>query len=224
MDIKKHKDLINASLKCDIVKYKRFLCYFNIEESNFSKAVNFDLENFSKKLKFLEQYLTNFEKEGIIFVMKENKNILNIEIMHKLKILELLANKLKTLNLKILKEQEKLSQNKEALKYNKVDNLFLKEDYIMKNIRKLVGSNENYKNFDFENSQKEINRVSNLKIEISNEMKELEEIKKEKESYLKKVNQYCNLPADVEKIKEMIHIKKEELNEINMYLQYKNQK
>jgi hypothetical protein len=224
MDIKKHKDLINASLKCDIVKYKRFLCYFNIEESNFSKAVNFDLENFSKKLKFLEQYLTNFEKEGIIFVMKENKNILNIEIMHKLKNLELLANKLKTLNLKILKEQEKLSQNKEALKYNKVDNLFLKEDYIMKNIRKLVGSNENYKNFDFENSQKEINRVSNLKIEISNEMKELEEIKKEKESYLKKVNQYCNLPADVEKIKEMIHIKKEELNEINMYLQYKNQK
>ena len=204
-----------------------FFNYFYLNKENFSKSIQLQLKLLKPLLKFDKDFLSSLDKEKLIFIqsedvnniiknnIEENKN--NIKVMKKL---ELLYSIVKRFNMDLKYNIEKLHNN---YKSNEIE--FEKKikdinyDILLKTYEEKFGSLiNNLMNDKNTNNDKIINDelVSN-KNEVIQHKKEIEEIaQKNKELDLilydlkKKFGNFKDLPTEIDQMKKLVEIKKEE--------------
>lgn len=187
--------------------------YFQLNEANFSKALQNSLNLLAPLLKYKEKYLTATTKNKLIFVGDDEINLDNNQMK-----LDTLINILKKMNLELKYQKEKMKQQIEAeeLKYNK-DKFEPNIDFIQKefsNNEKIYmqykGLDEFNDNIQYEKLVEMINKIEAFKQEIEAIYAENEELEKEKKDLESKLKMYCNLPIDINQMQQLIDIKKEE--------------
>ena len=204
-----------------------FFNYFYLNKENFSKSIQLQLKLLKPLLKFDKDFLSSLDKEKLIFIqsedvnniiknnIEENKN--NIKVMKKL---ELLYSIVKRFNMDLKYNKEKMHNN---YKSNEIE--FEKKikdinyDILLKTYEEKFGSLiKNLINDKNTNNDKIINDelVSN-KNEVIQHKKEIEEIaQKNKELDLilydlkKKFGNFKDLPTEIDQMKKLVEIKKEE--------------
>ena len=217
---------MEQTLDKKIFNLNSFFNYFYLNQENFSKNIQLQLNLLKPLLKFDKKYLSSIESDKLIFVQGEN---LNNEISNKeeqkndiinLKKLESLNTIVKRFNMDLKYNKEKMKNN---YKSNEID--FEKKvkdinyDLLLKTYDEKFG--KIIKSISDKNN-KGYNNISNddlirNKNEIINHKKEIEEIaQKNKDLDLilydlkKKLNNYKNLPTDLNQMKNLVEIKKEE--------------
>ena len=217
---------MEQTLDKKIFNLNSFFNYFYLNQENFSKNIQLQLNLLKPLLKFDKKYLSSIESDKLIFVQGEN---LNNEISNKeeqkndiinLKKLESLNTIVKRFNMDLKYNKEKMKNN---YKSNEID--FEKKvkdinyDLLLKTydekFGKIIKSISDKNNKGYNNiSNDDLNRNKN---EIINHKKEIEEIaQKNKDLDLilydlkKKLNNYKNLPTDLNQMKNLVEIKKEE--------------
>ena len=204
-----------------------FFNYFYLNKENFSKSIQLQLKLLKPLLKFDKDFLSSLDKEKLIFIqsedvnniiknnIEENKN--NIKVMKKL---ELLYSIVKRFNMDLKYNKEKMHNN---YKSNEIE--FEKKikdinyDILLKTYEEKFGNLvKNLINDKNTNNDKIINDelVSN-KNEVIQHKKEIEEIaQKNKELDLilydlkKKFGNFKDLPTEIDQMKKLVEIKKEE--------------
>ena len=204
-----------------------FFNYFYLNKENFSKSIQLQLKLLKPLLKFDKDFLSSLDKEKLIFIqsedvnniiknnIEENKN--NIKVMKKL---ELLYSIVKRFNMDLKYNKEKMHNN---YKSNEIE--FEKKikdinyDILLKTYEEKFGNlTNNLINDKITNNDKIINDelVSN-KNEVIQHKKEIEEIaQKNKELDLilydlkKKFGNFKDLPTEIDQMKKLVEIKKEE--------------
>ena len=204
-----------------------FFNYFYLNKENFSKSIQLQLKLLKPLLKFDKDFLSSLDKEKLIFIqsedvnniiknnIEENKN--NIKVMKKL---ELLYSIVKRFNMDLKYNKEKMHNN---YKSNEIE--FEKKikdinyDILLKTYEEKFGNLiNNLINDKNTNNDKIINDelVSN-KNEVIQHKKEIEEIaQKNKELDLilydlkKKFGNFKDLPTEIDQMKKLVEIKKEE--------------
>jgi hypothetical protein len=156
-----------------------------------------------------------------------------------LKKLESIRHLIKNLNLKLKIEKEKLNTaninrrnklitgetNKNSPSNNETFNK-LNLDFVVNKLQALVDKNSKNKNYNKNNfdelsqgnnldsviidSESSLNKISDLKNKILTLNEKNKILKNQKIDYENKIKKFCNLPSDINKIKEMINLKKEE--------------
>ena len=217
---------MEQTLDKKIFNLNSFFNYFYLNQENYSKNIQLQLNLLKPLLKFDKKYLSSIESDKLIFVQGEN---LNNEISNKeeqkndiinLKKLESLNTIVKRFNMDLKYNKEKMKNN---YKSNEID--FEKKvkdinyDLLLKTydekFGKIIKSISDKNNKGYNNiSNDDLNRNKN---EIINHKKEIEEIaQKNKDLDLilydlkKKLNNYKNLPTDLNQMKNLVEIKKEE--------------
>jgi len=217
---------MEQTLDKKIFNLNSFFNYFYLNQENFSKNIQLQLNLLKPLLKFDKKYLSSIESDKLIFVQGEN---LNNEISNKeeqkndiinLKKLESLNTIVKRFNMDLKYNKEKMKNN---YKSNEID--FEKKvkdinyDLLLKTYDEKFGKiikNISDKNNKDNNNISKDDLIRN-KNEIINHKKEIEEIaQKNKDLDLilydlkKKLNNYKNLPTDLNQMKNLVEIKKEE--------------
>ena len=217
---------MEQTLDKKIFNLNSFFNYFYLNQENFSKNIQLQLNLLKPLLKFDKKYLSSIESDKLIFVHGEN---LNNEISNKeeqkndiinLKKLESLNTIVKRFNMDLKYNKEKMKNN---YKSNEID--FEKKvkdinyDLLLKTYDEKFGKiikNISDKNNKDNNNISKDDLIRN-KNEIINHKKEIEEIaQKNKDLDLilydlkKKLNNYKNLPTDLNQMKNLVEIKKEE--------------
>lgn len=218
-ELLKNKNIILNKFKYDIDKYTSFLNAFGLDESNYSKALKSELAVFSEEIKNNEKLFTNFEKEGLIFIQNEDKeyNEFNISdgfLENYFKKLKLIKDKLNLMSIKLnhLKNSNELNPSLNNKSDNKdFETVFSKIEKILKEKVKNV-TNDKFFN---SGSKNDIERIKNLKSDISSIQEENYILKEERDKLDKQIKNYLNLPSDITKIKEMIYMKTIELENLN---------
>lgn len=198
---------MEETIKNKIEYFDNFFSYFKINEENFSKNVQTLIKILKPKLKYSENELTVLEKEKLIFFLnKKNDKSLNIK-QNYYKDFNFLIDLLKNLNLNLQLEKDNLNKTYENEKINlkkqynptiNIDSL----EYIQNNNNNNVYSSEEIINL--------INKVRDEKIKIEELYKKKLELEQDIFELEKIKNNYNNLPADLEQIKKLVLIKKEE--------------
>ena len=198
---------MEETIKNKIEYFDNFFSYFKINEENFSKNVQTLIKILKPKLKYSENELTVLEKEKLIFFLnKKNDKSLNIK-QNYYKDFNFLIDLLKNLNLNLQLEKDNLNKTYENEKINlkkqynptiNIDSL----EYIQNNNNNNVYSSEEIINLinKVRDEKMKIEELYKKKLELEQDIFELEKIK----------NNYNNLPADLEQIKKLVLIKKEE--------------
>ena len=217
---------MEQTLDKKIFNLNSFFNYFYLNQENFSKNIQLQLNLLKPLLKFDKKYLSSIESDKLIFVQGEN---LNNEISNKeeqkndiinLKKLESLNTIVKRFNMDLKYNKEKMKNN---YKSNEID--FEKKvkdinyDLLLKTYDEKFGKiikNISDKNNKDNNNISKDDLIRN-KNEIINHKKEIEEIaQKNKDLDLilydlkKKLNNYKNLPTDLNQMKNLVEIKTEE--------------
>lgn len=220
MSIKNESDLkmssnsqINSELTEKISFLQSFFEYFQLNEANFSKALQNSLNLLAPLLKYKEKYLTATTKNKLIFVGNDEENLDNNQMK-----LDTLINILKKMNLELKYQKEKIKQQIEAesLKYNKdkfapnIENI--KKDFLNneKIYMQYKGLDEFNDNIHYEKISEMITKIESFKDEIESINAENEVLEKEKQDLEAKLKMYCNLPIDISQMQQLIDIKKEE--------------
>ena len=197
---------MEETIKNKIEYFDNFFSYFKINEENFSKNVQTLIKILKPKLKYSENELTVLEKEKLIFFLnKKNDLSLNIKKNY-YKDFNFLIDLLKNLNLNLQLEKDNLNKTYENEKINlkkqynptiNIDSL----EYIQNNNNNVFSSDEIINLINKVRDEKmKIEELYKKKLELEQDIFELEKIK----------NNYNNLPADLEQIKKLVLIKKEE--------------
>ena len=217
---------MEQTLDKKIFNLNSFFNYFYLNQENFSKNIQLQLNLLKPLLKFDKKYLSSIESDKLIFVQGEN---LNNEISNKEEQKNDIINlkKLESLNAIVKRFNMDLKYNKEKMKNNYKSNEIdfekkvkdINYDLLLKTYDEKFGkiiksiSDKNNKGCD-NISNDDLNRNKN---EIINHKKEIEEIaQKNKDLDLilydlkKKLNNYKNLPTDLNQMKNLVEIKKEE--------------
>ena len=217
---------MEQTLDKKIFNLNSFFNYFYLNQENFSKNIQLQLNLLKPLLKFDKKYLSSIESDKLIFVQGEN---LNNEISNKeeqkndiinLKKLESLNTIVKRFNMDLKYNKEKMKNNyksneidfEKKVKDINYDLLLKKYDEKFGKIIKNISDKNNKDNNNI--SKDDLIRNKN---EIINHKKEIEEIaQKNKDLDLilydlkKKLNNYKNLPTDLNQMKNLVEIKKEE--------------
>lgn len=199
---------MEETIKNKIEYFDNFFSYFKINEENFSKNVQTLIKILKPKLKYSENELTVLEKEKLIFFLnKKNDLSLNIKKNY-YKDFNFLIDLLKNLNLNLQLEKDNLNKTYENEKIN------LKKQY---NPTINIDSLEYIQNNNNNNNVYSSDEIINLINKVRDEKMKIEELYKKKLELeqdifeLEKIkNNYNNLPADLEQIKKLVLIKKEE--------------
>lgn len=216
---KENKKIIMNTLLKDLEKYKRYLNYLNLNPENFSKSLQIDLNNFIADLKFNTSSLTCCEKEGLILIRDiNNNNLLNNNHNESSDQLDILLNELETMKEKLKFIREKMNQtsqiknSKEDLIINNQENYNFELTY--KKIQRILNNRNRSEEPRLEISNDELLNIKKYKNESSELNQNNRELKDLKEKLENKMKSYCNLPADIERIKEMIRQKRNEYDEL----------
>ena len=217
-----------------------FFNYFYLNKENFSKNIQLQLNLLKPLIKFEKDFLSSLEKDKLIFVQSENINNImrqnNEEDKNKLKEmkkLDLLYSIVKRFNMDLKYNKEKMHNN---YKSNEIDfeKTFkdINYDILLKTYEEKFG---NISKNIFNTSKKEKNNyISNKDIlknkdEIIKQKNEIEEIaQKNKEIDLilynlkKKLNNYKDLPTEINQMRNLVEIKKEEYKSLLMDKKQKN--
>lgn len=198
-----------------------------VEEIKYNKEIFTTFEK--EKLLFTE--FTD-DKPKKTFSQNDDQSIQSMKLYNN-KNLDILLLNLKNLNHKLKIEKEKKSKenlnlaNRQTEKNSPIDdNTFkINFEFVFSKIQKIINQNQNnrldYKENNYSTTNKnpnhhnhinssDIDHVLSLKKNILELNEKNKNLKQEKLEYEKKLNKFCNLPSDINKIKEMIRLKKEE--------------
>ncbi len=199
---------MEETIKNKIEYFDNFFSYFKINEENFSKNVQTLIKILKPKLKYSENELTVLEKEKLIFFLnKKNDLSLNIKKNY-YKDFNFLIDLLKNLNLNLQLEKDNLNKTYENEKIN------LKKQYNptinIDSLEYIQNNNNNNNAFSSDEIINLINKVRDEKMKIEELYKKKLELEQDIFELEKIKNNYNNLPADLEQIKKLVLIKKEE--------------
>ena len=199
---------MEETIKNKIEYFDNFFSYFKINEENFSKNVQTLIKILKPKLKYSENELTVLEKEKLIFFLnKKNDLSLNIKKNY-YKDFNFLIDLLKNLNLNLQLEKDNLNKTYENEKIN------LKKQYNptinIDSLEYIQNNNNNNNVFSSDEIINLINKVRDEKMKIEELYKKKLELEQDIFELEKIKNNYNNLPADLEQIKKLVLIKKEE--------------
>ena len=226
---------MEPTLDKKILYLNSFFNYFYLNKENFSKNIQLQLNLLKPLLKFEKDNLSTVEKDKLIFVKSENiDNIIknndqaDKNFLKDMKKLDLLYSIVKRFNMDLKYNKEKMLNN---YKSNDID--FEKKikdinyDMLLKKYEEQFGDViKNTKNIDVNYSTNE--QLIKNKNQILIYKKEIEEIsRKNKDIDLKlyelkkKLNNYKDLPTEINQMKNFVEIKKEEYKSLLMDKQSK---
>ena len=226
---------MEPTLDKKILSLNSFFNYFYLNKENFSKNIQLQLNLLKPLLKFEKDNLSTVEKDKLIFVKSENiDNIIknndqaDKNFLKDMKKLDLLYSIVKRFNMDLKYNKEKMLNN---YKSNDID--FEKKikdinyDMLLKKYEEQFGDViKNTKNIDVNYSTNE--QLIKNKNKILIYKKEIEEIsRKNKDIDLKlyelkkKLNNYKDLPTEINQMKNFVEIKKEEYKSLLMDKQSK---
>ena len=226
---------MEPTLDKKILYLNSFFNYFYLNKENFSKNIQLQLNLLKPLLKFEKDNLSTVEKDKLIFVKSENiDNIIknndqaDKNCLKDMKKLDLLYSIVKRFNMDLKYNKEKMLNN---YKSNDID--FEKKikdinyDMLLKKYEEQFGDViKNTKNIDVNYSTNE--QLIKNKNQILIYKKEIEEIsRKNKDIDLKlyelkkKLNNYKDLPTEINQMKNFVEIKKEEYKSLLMDKQSK---
>ena len=226
---------MEPTLDMKILYFNSFFNYFYLNKENFSKNIQLQLNLLKPLLKFEKDNLSTVEKDKLIFVKSENiDNIIknndqaDKNFLKDMKKLDLLYSIVKRFNMDLKYNKEKMLNN---YKSNDID--FEKKikdinyDMLLKKYEEQFGDViKNTKNIDVNYSTNE--QLIKNKNQILIYKKEIEEIsRKNKDIDLKlyelkkKLNNYKDLPTEINQMKNFVEIKKEEYKSLLMDKQSK---
>ena len=220
---------MESTIKQKIKYLNSFFNYFYINQENFSKNIQLQLNLIKPLLKLSKEYLSSFEKEKLIFVQSQNLNKIlkntkehyeenKIELIN-LKKLDLLLTIAKRFNMDLKYNKDKIVNN---FRSNEID--FEKQlkdinfDILLKTYQEKFGEiNEKISVKQMNpNCISEEDLINNKNI-INNKKIEIDEIAKKNQNLdlvlydlKRKLNNFKDLPTEVEQMKKLIEIKKEE--------------
>ena len=214
-----------------------FFSYFYLNKENFSKNIQLQLKLLSPLLKFEKNLLSSIEREKLIFIQNENINkILNYgkeeneDNSINLKNLDILISIMKKFNMDLKYNKEKLS-NKYQLNENEFEKELKNANFDM--LLKIF--NEKFDILKDNKQKKEIlNEVSNDDLDknkkfVEEKKKEIEEIEKKNEeldleilNLKKQLNNYKDLPTEIDRMRTLVDIKKEEYKSLMIDKKVKN--
>ena len=217
-----------------------FFNYFYLNKENFSKNIQLQLNLLKPLIKFEKGFLSTIEKEKLIFIQSENmNNIMRLNNdedkngLKEMKILDLLYSIVKRFNMDLKYNKEKMHNN---YKSNEIDfeKTFkdINYDILLKTYEEKFGNIS--KNIFNTSKNEKNNYISNKDIlknkdEIIKQKNEIEEIaQKNKEIDLilydlkKKLNNYKDLPTEINQMRNLVEIKKEEYKSLLMDKKQKN--
>ena len=204
---------MEETIKNKIEYFDNFFSYFKINEENFSKNVQTLIKILKPKLKYSENELTVLEKEKLIFFLsKKNDLSLNIKKNY-YKDFNFLIDLLKNLNLNLQLEKDNLNKTYENEKinlkkqYNPTINIDSLEFIQQNNNNNNINNNKAFSSDEIINL---INKVRDEKIKLEELYQKKLELEQDVFELEKIKNNYNNLPADLEQIKKLVLIKKEE--------------
>ena len=220
---------MESTIKQKIKYLNSFFNYFYINQENFSKNIQLQLNLIKPLLKLSKEYLSSFEKEKLIFVQSQNLNKIlkntkehyeenKIELIN-LKKLDLLLTIAKRFNMDLKYNKDKIVNN---FRSNEID--FEKQlkdinfDILLKTYQEKFGEiNEKISvkqmNPNFISEEDLINNkniINNKKIEIDEIAKKNQNLDLVLYDLKRKLNNFKDLPTEVEQMKKLIEIKKEE--------------
>ena len=192
----------------------KFFNYFHLNNENFSKSLQNDIQVITPILKYNEELLTTSEKEKMIFFSESlNEEKEKKEEISNINTLDNLIKILKQINLELKVQNEKLNISYEAQKIN-----FEKE-------QENIPFNNTINNFEklnikipFSNVPQineiltTLNKIHQIKEEIKIEKQKRDEINKELQEKKAKYKNFENLPCDINQIRNLVEIKREEYN------------
>ena len=225
--------------KINEIKY--FFNYFYLNQENFSKNIQLQLNLLKPLLKFDKDLLSSIERDKLIFVQSENINKIikssikesnekeNNDLIN-LKKLDLLLSIIRRLNMDLKYNKDKLLTNiksneielEKELKDNNYDLLMKTYDEKFGKINDKINKSNN--NIFISNDDIEKNK--NVIVEQKNEIDDI--VKKNKELDLilydlkKQLNNFKDLPTEVDQMKNLVEIKKEEYKALLIDKKVKN--
>lgn len=210
---KEANQVILSTIKSKISHLEQFFNYFNLSESNFSKSLINELNEFCPKIKTSEKHFTTIEKTHLIFIKEiEDKRVKSIGSNDQI---VLLLKILKKLNLELQSQEERLNTDIQAqrVNYDKqhfdplFSDLFQKcKEELSRLESKILKTNINEKE-----RNDRIDQCEKIKSDITILFNENCELNKMKDNLQLELKKYSSLPSDVNQIKTLIEIKKEEL-------------
>ena len=226
--------------KINEIKY--FFNYFYLNQENFSKNIQLQLNLLKPLLKFDKDLLSSIERDKLIFVQSENLNKIiknsikesnekeNNDLIN-LKKLDLLLSIIRRLNMDLKYNKDKLITNiksneielEKELKDNNYDLLMKTYDEKFGKINDKINKSNNNNMFI---SNDDIEKNKNVIVEQKNEIDDI--VKKNKELDLilydlkKQLNNFKDLPTEVDQMKNLVEIKKEEYKALLIDKKVKN--
>jgi hypothetical protein len=201
-----------------------FFNYFYLNKENFSKNIQLQLNLLKPLIKFEKDFLSSLEKDKLIFVQSENifnairkNNEESKSFLNYMKKLELLYSIVKKFNMDLKYNKEKMINNyksneidfEKKLKDINYDLLLKKFEEQFENVIKSDKYSDNnyiqYKDLiknksDILQHKKEILDISQKNKEIDMKLYDLK----------KKLNNFKDLPTEINQMKNLVEIKKEE--------------
>ena len=224
---------MEPTLDRKIFNLNSFFNYFYLNKENFSKSIQLQLNLLKPLIKFEKDFFSSAERDKLIFVQSENINNImknkeeeNKNKIKELKKLDLLYSIVKKFNMDLKYNKEKIHNNFQSneIEFEKK----IKEinfDILLKTYEEKYGNifkNENNGNKNNNNNISNEELLNN-KDEIIKHKKEIEEIaQKNKDIDLilydlkKKLNNYKDLPTEINQMKNLVEIKKEEYKSLLM--------
>ena len=231
---------MEQTLDKKILELNSFFNYFYLNKENFSKNIQLQLNLLKPLIKFEKNFFSTIEKDKLIFIQSENINNImrqnnegDKNELKEMKKLDLLYSIVKRFNMDLKYNKEKMHNN---YKSNELDfeKAFkdINYDILLKTYEEKFG-NISKNIFNLGKNEKN-NYISNNDLfknkgEIIKQKKEIEEIaQKNKEIDLvlydlkKKLNNYKDLPTEINQMRNLVEIKKEEYKSLLMDKKQKN--
>ena len=196
----------------------KFFNYFHINDENFSKSLQNDIQLITPNLKFNEELLTTSEKEKMIFFSESlNEEKEKKDEISNINTLDSLIKILKHINLELKIQNDKLNISYEAQKINfekEQENTSFKNT--INNFEKL-NIKIPFSNIPQTNDiLSTLNNIHQIKEEIKIEKQKRDEINKELQEEKAKFKNFYNLPCDINQVRNLVEIKREEYNNLKI--------
>ena len=231
---------MEQTLDKKIFNLEAFFNYFYLNKENFSKNIQLQLNLLKPLIKFEKDFLSSVEKDKLIFVQSENINNImrqsNEEEKNRtkeLKKLDLLYSIVKRFNMDLKYNKEKMLNYYGAneidfeKKFKDINYDILLKTYEEKfgNINKnIINANKSQNNNNISNE--ELLKNKNEIIKYKKEIEEMAQKNKEIDLILydlkKKLNNYKDLPTEINQMRNLVEIKKEEYKSLLMDKKEKN--
>jgi len=231
---------MEQTLDKKILELNSFFNYFYLNKENFSKNIQLQLNLLKPLIKFEKNFFSTIEKDKLIFIQSENINNImrqnnegDKNELKEMKKLDLLYSIVKRFNMDLKYNKEKMHNNYKSneLEFEKAFK-DINYDILLKTYEEKFG-NISKNIFNLGKNEKN-NYISNNDLfknkgEIIKQKKEIEEIaQKNKEIDLvlydlkKKLNNYKDLPTEINQMRNLVEIKKEEYKSLLMDKKQKN--